>query len=154
MEKSRGAFIKKSAIGTAGITIGGMGMTATSYGSILGANNKTMMMRLTLLILLIAGIFFQSFAQPSKELVQLIVTPDRADWTYEKGDRAEFEIQVLKNNVPLDGVEVTYRIQPEQMSAWDKGRVTLKKGSTTLKSKRFRDAGFLRCHASVEVDGK
>jgi cephalosporin-C deacetylase-like acetyl esterase len=106
------------------------------------------------MILLLAGIFFQSFAQPAKELVQVIVTPDRADWTYEKGDRAEFEIQVLKNNVPLDGVEVTYRIQPERMSAWDKGRVTLKKGSATLKSKRFREPGFLRCHASVEVDGK
>ncbi|SHJ04378.1 Cephalosporin-C deacetylase [Tangfeifania diversioriginum] len=110
--------------------------------------------KLSLFLLLLTGILFQSNAQPSKQLVQVIVTPDRADWTYEKGDRAEFEIQVLKNNVPLDGVEVTYRIQPEQMSAWDKGRVTLKKGSTTLKSKRFRDAGFLRCHASVEVDGK
>jgi len=113
-----------------------------------------MKMRLTLLLLLMAGIFFQSNAQPSKQLVQVIVSPDHADWTYEKGDHAEFEIQVLKNNVPMDGVEVTYRIQPEQMSAWDKGRVTLKKGSATLKSKRFREPGFLRCHASVEVDGK
>jgi len=33
-------FIKKSAIGTAGIAIGGMGFTAKSYASIIGANER------------------------------------------------------------------------------------------------------------------
>lgn len=33
-------FIKKSLIGTAGITIGGMGFSARSYGSIIGANDR------------------------------------------------------------------------------------------------------------------
>jgi len=33
-------FIKKSIIGTAGITIGGMGLTAKSYASVLGANDR------------------------------------------------------------------------------------------------------------------
>jgi predicted dehydrogenase len=36
----RREFIKKSIIGTAGLTIGGMGMTAKSYGSIAGANDR------------------------------------------------------------------------------------------------------------------
>jgi len=40
MESSRRSFIKKSAIGAAGLTIGGMGMTAKSYGGILGSNDK------------------------------------------------------------------------------------------------------------------
>lgn len=39
-EKSRRDFIKKSAIGGAGIAIGGMGMTAKSYGRIIGANER------------------------------------------------------------------------------------------------------------------
>jgi predicted dehydrogenase len=39
MEKRRD-FIKKSAIGLAGITIGGMGFTAKSYSSIIGANER------------------------------------------------------------------------------------------------------------------
>ena len=36
----RREFIKKSAAGTAGIVIGGMGFTAKSYGSIIGSNNR------------------------------------------------------------------------------------------------------------------
>jgi predicted dehydrogenase len=36
----RREFIKKSALGTAGIAIGGMGFNATTYGSIIGANDR------------------------------------------------------------------------------------------------------------------
>lgn len=36
----RREFIKKSILGAAGITIGGMGLTARSYGSIIGANDR------------------------------------------------------------------------------------------------------------------
>jgi predicted dehydrogenase len=40
MEKSRRSFIKSSALGAAGLTIGGMGMWAKSYGNIIGSNEK------------------------------------------------------------------------------------------------------------------
>ena len=33
-------FIKKSVLGTAGIAIGGMGFSAKSYASIIGANER------------------------------------------------------------------------------------------------------------------
>jgi len=36
----RREFIQKSAIGTAGIAIGGMGFSAKSYASIIGANER------------------------------------------------------------------------------------------------------------------
>lgn len=111
-------------------------------------------LRFILMLLLAVGIFFQTAGQPARQLVQVIVTPDRADWTYEKGDRAEFQITVLKNNVPLEGIEVNYRINPEKMENREEGKVTLKKGVASVKANRFRDAGFMRCHASVEVDGK
>lgn len=84
----------------------------------------------------------------------MIVSPDKADWTYEKGQQAEFTITVLKDNVPLEGIDVRYRVHPEQMDAWDEGTVKLQKGTATVKTKRFTDAGFLQCHASVVVDGK
>jgi len=113
-----------------------------------------MKLRFTLLLLLAAGFFLKTAGQPSRQLVQVIVAPDRADWTYEKGDRAEFQITVLHNNMPLDGIEVNYRINPEKMENWEEGTVTLKKGVASVKANRFRNAGFLRCHASVEVDGK
>lgn len=40
MSQSRRTFIRNSAIGAAGITIGGMGMSAKSYGNILGSNSR------------------------------------------------------------------------------------------------------------------
>jgi len=40
MKKSRRKFIKESAIGVAGITIGGLGFNAKSYASIIGANDR------------------------------------------------------------------------------------------------------------------
>ncbi len=40
MENSRRSFIKKSALGVAGMTIGGMGMNAASYNRIIGANDR------------------------------------------------------------------------------------------------------------------
>src|SRR5690606_5476753 len=95
----------------------------------------------------------QIFAQPARQLVQVIVTPDQSDWTYNAGDRAEFKIQVLRNNVPLDGIEVKYSIQPEQMKAIEEGNLTLKKGIAAIKAPKFKGPGFLRCNASVEVDG-
>ena len=33
-------FIKKSVLGTAGITIGGMGFSSKSYASIIGSNDR------------------------------------------------------------------------------------------------------------------
>ncbi|SOE22975.1 Cephalosporin-C deacetylase [Spirosomataceae bacterium TFI 002] len=93
-------------------------------------------------------------AQPKRELVQVIVSPDHADWNYQSGDKAEFNITVLKNNVPVEGIEISYVIQPELMDAWDTGKLTLKKGVASVKSNKFKEAGFLRCTASVEVDGK
>lgn len=113
-----------------------------------------MNIKILISLLLVVSINLLVLGQPRKELVQVIVTPDKADWTYEKGARAEFQFTVLKNNVLLEGIEVDYRIQPEKMEPWQEGTITLKKGSATVKAKRFRDAGFLRCHASVEVDGK
>ena len=40
MSSTRREFIKKSAIGAAGITLGGIGMSAKSYGRIIGANDR------------------------------------------------------------------------------------------------------------------
>ena len=40
MKSNRRTFIKSTAIGTTGIAIGGLGMTAKSYGRIIGANDR------------------------------------------------------------------------------------------------------------------
>lgn len=96
----------------------------------------------------------QIFGQPSRQLVKVVVTPNNADWTYKTGEKAEFTISVIRHNIFLDGIDVDYKIQPENVEVWDEGTVTLKKGVATVKAKKFKDPGFLRCTATVEVDGK
>lgn len=108
---------------------------------------------LFLVLVLFTGVS-SIFAQPSRQLVQVLVSPDKPDWTYEKGERAQFKITVLRNNVPLEGIEVKYSIQPELMEPWEEGTVNLKEGVATVKAKAFKEPGFLRCQASAEVDGK
>lgn len=84
----------------------------------------------------------------------MIVTPDKEDWTYEKGQQPQFTITVLKNNVPLEDVTVKYKINPEKMEPWDEGFVTLIDGKAVIKTVRIMEEGFLNCYASIVVDGK
>ncbi len=93
-------------------------------------------------------------AQPRRELVKVIVTPNHTNWTYEIGERAEFSVTVLRNNVPIEGIEINYIIQPELVEIWDEGTLILKEDAVKIKAKEFTEPGFLRCTATVEVDGK
>lgn len=113
-----------------------------------------MNLRLFIAVVCVFSLAFQATSQPRKKYVQVIVTPGEADWTYNKGERAVFSISVLKNNVPLENAEVSYKIQPELVEIWEQGSVELKKGIATIKAKRFKESGFLRCTASIEVEGK
>ncbi|MCL4123640.1 UNVERIFIED_CONTAM: hypothetical protein GTU68_021600 [Idotea baltica] len=74
------------------------------------------------------------------------------------GDRAEFTITALKNNVPLEGIEIKYTIQPDPgyrvIEVWEEGTFKLTNKATKIKAKKFKEPGFLRCTATVEVDGK
>lgn len=96
-------------------------------------------------------------AQPSRQLVEVIVSPDHSDWTYDVGEQAEFSINVLRNNVLLEGVEINYTIGPDpgyrEIKIWDEGTLQLK-NNTKVKAAKFKEPGFLRCTATVTVDGK
>jgi cephalosporin-C deacetylase-like acetyl esterase len=117
-------------------------------------------MNLKIFIQLYLAIIFCSnlFAQPRAELIKVIVTPDHSDWTYDINDQAEFSITALRNNVPLEGFEIKYTIQPDAgrrfIKILDEGTFVLKKQSTKIKAHKFDAPGFLRCTATIEVDGK
>ncbi|MBM1105552.1 acetylxylan esterase [Aurantibacter crassamenti] len=100
---------------------------------------------------------FYLTAQPSKQLVNVIISPDHSDWTYNIGEQAEFTINVLQNNVQLKGIEINYKIEPDsgyrQIKTLSEGTLTLS-NNTKVKAPKFKQAGFLRCTATVIVDGK
>jgi cephalosporin-C deacetylase-like acetyl esterase len=97
-------------------------------------------------------------AQPSKELVTIIIAPNHSDWTYNLGDRPEFSITVLKNNVPVENVAVSYNIQPDAgyqfIKILEEGTFNADGKPYKIKAKAFNQAGFLRCSASVTIDDK
>jgi cephalosporin-C deacetylase-like acetyl esterase len=99
------------------------------------------------------GIIANVQAQPAQKLVNVVVTPNHADWKYKVKENAEFNIQVYKDNVLLKNVTVDYEIGPEVFPAEKKQGVILKDGKLTLKSS-MKEPGFLRCKVTAKVDGK
>jgi len=91
----------------------------------------------------------------SNELIQVLVTPNKADWTYQLGEEASFTVTVLEHQVPLKNVEIQYSIGLEKMDPSQKGTFTAKAPYTPIgKAATLKEPGFLRCEARVKVNGK
>lgn len=93
-------------------------------------------------------------AQPTERLVKVVVAPDRSDWTYRPGEAVKFTVTVLQNGNPLKGAKVNYEIGPEKMDPAKKETATLPNGTLTVDGGTLKTPGFLRCTATVDVDGK
>lgn len=107
---------------------------------------------LSLLVLLILSSW--CMAQPPRQPVDIIVTPDHANWEYKAGEPAIFSIQVMNHNVPMKDVRIAYQIGPERMKPYTSDTIVLKDGRFTTKGLTMKEPGFLRCVVSVTVDGK
>ena len=93
-------------------------------------------------------------AQPAQRLINVIVSPDRADWKYKAQENVTFKIQVFKDNVLMKDVAVDYETGPEFFPTEKKENVVLKNGELTLKSS-MKEPGFLRCRVVAKVgDGR
>ncbi|WP_080056648.1 acetylxylan esterase [Spirosoma aerolatum] len=98
--------------------------------------------------------FTNVLAQPSERVVKVLITPDHANWLYKIGEPVKFNVSVYRNNVLLKGVKLRYEIGPEKMEPTKKETLTLKDGTLALDGGSMKTAGFLRCIATAEVDGK
>ncbi|MDR1119741.1 MAG: acetylxylan esterase [Dysgonamonadaceae bacterium] len=104
----------------------------------------------SLFCLLATGVSIQ--AQPAQKLVNILVSPDHADWKYGLKETAVFKIQVIKDNVLMKDVSVDYELGPECFPTEIKKGVILKNGELTLKAS-MNAPGFLRCKVSAEING-
>lgn len=98
--------------------------------------------------------FQQVVAQPVAHTIQVSVEPNHEDWKYKTGENVEFQISVRKSNVLLKNVSISYEISPIEMPVIQKETKTLATGTTTIQVKGIKEPGFLRCKASVEIDGE
>lgn len=121
-----------------------------------GLKLATLRQRLSLLLAVItfalpAG---QVMAQPQPGYIDVRVVPDKAGWTYELGERAVFEISVLRAGYPVEDLDAQYTLGPELMEATDSGTLTLKNGRATVKGGTMKQPGFIRMEVTVEYEGK
>lgn len=108
-------------------------------------------MIVALLCLSVTAAFSQS---RSNQLIQVLVSPDKPDWTYALGEDAGFEVTVLQHQVPVENASITYQIGLEKMPPMQSGKATLSSGSSIVGEKITLDQpGFLRCEARVTIDG-
>ncbi|MDR0394366.1 MAG: acetylxylan esterase [Tannerella sp.] len=98
------------------------------------------------------GIITNVQAQPSQKSVNVVISPDHADWNYKVKETASFHVKVYKNNVLMKNVPVDYEIGPEFFPTEKKQDVVLSNGEITLKSS-MKEPGFLRCKVTAKVDG-
>ncbi|ERJ61325.1 acetylxylan esterase [Sphingobacterium paucimobilis] len=101
-------------------------------------------------ILFISTIFAQT---RSNQLIQVLVSPDHEDWTYQRKQDVQFKVTVLKNQVPIAGVPIRYTMGYEKEKPTDTGTLQSSKYEVILLSKKPDRPGFLRCEALVNIDG-
>lgn len=94
------------------------------------------------------------WAQPSVQLVRVVVTADHANWQYAVGEKVNFSIQVMKNGSLVPNAKITYQVGPERMTPSLTGSLVSASGSLQIPAQSMPSAGFLRCIATAEVDGK
>ena len=96
----------------------------------------------------------QVFSQPVERFIKVNVAADHADWAYKIGEKVTFSISVSKNGNLVPNARVRYEIGLEKQEPTTKQTITLPTGEQTVDGGTMTTAGFLRCVAIAEVDGK
>jgi cephalosporin-C deacetylase-like acetyl esterase len=112
------------------------------------------MLKRILVLIGISLITTLTLAQPQRQLVTVAVAPDRPDWTYEVGEDATFSVLVSKYGAPLLDVEISYELRPDKLEPLISGTVPSSQQPVPLPAVTLRTPGFIRCWATVTVDGR
>jgi cephalosporin-C deacetylase len=85
--------------------------------------------------------------------VQVRVVPDHRDWTYRPGEPARFQVTVTADNVPVEGVTISYTAGQEQRPVEVKS-AAVPSGGLVIDAGTLKEPGFLRCIVTARVAGK
>jgi cephalosporin-C deacetylase-like acetyl esterase len=85
--------------------------------------------------------------------VQVRVSPDHRDWTYQPGESAIFKVMVTADNEPVDNVTVSYSTGPDLMPGAAKTAAVPPDG-LVINGGTMKEPGFLRCVVTTEVAGR
>lgn len=85
--------------------------------------------------------------------VQVQTTPDRAGWNYALGEKAVFDIKVLKNRKPLPNDKLHWGAGPELLPPIRTGTADLSpEGTAHIDAGTRSDPGFLQLKVAVTDD--
>lgn len=93
-------------------------------------------------------------AQPTEQIVKVVVAPDHPDWLYKTGENVKFSISVLQYGNPVKNAVIRYSIAPEKMDATKKDSLALPNGLLSVDGGTMNTPGFLRCTVTAFIDGK
>jgi cephalosporin-C deacetylase-like acetyl esterase len=85
--------------------------------------------------------------------IMVQVQPNHADWNYKIGEKASFEVSVLKSGTPLVGAIISYEAGPVMFPTVTKEKVELKEGKMKWTGS-MNTPGFYRLKVTAHVDGK
>ncbi|MGQ8337819.1 acetylxylan esterase [Sunxiuqinia sp. A32] len=93
-------------------------------------------------------------AQPARKAVNIRISPNHQDWTYQLGEPVVFEVDVYQFDTPIQEGEISYSFGLENMLPSEKGTKKIHGGGAKIKAPGLTQPGFLRCHVEITVDGK
>ena len=105
-------------------------------------------------LILFVGLSIMLYAQPAERMVQVIVSPERADWLYKEGEKVNFKVMVLRCNVPVQNVEIRYEVSEDMMKAHKTGTQLLKAGTADINAGTMKKPGFLRCRVFAKYQNR
>ena len=82
------------------------------------------------------------------------VTADHTDWVYKLNEKVKFKISVEQDGKALNAVKVQYEIGPEKMTPTLKKDLLFKDTNVEIDGGTMTVPGFLRCKATVDLEGK
>lgn len=111
-----------------------------------------MTMKKLLFVLLVLLMILPVSAQIRGNNIVVMVSPDHKDWNYRVGEKAHFEVSVLKSSTLLNNIEVNYEAGPEMYPEVKK--TTVLKDGTMKWTGTMQQPGFYRLKVVAKVDGK
>jgi len=96
-------------------------------------------------------------AQPPRQpfsRVAVVVTPDRADWTYRPGDAVTFRVDVMRDGHQVQGATVKYAVGPEMLPPTTESTAIVSTTPLLVAAGTLSTPGFLRLIATAEIDGR
>jgi len=120
-------------------------------------SHRTCRQFLSLLVsaLALTGLPDEAFAQAKADSTHytFIVTPDRAEAIYKRGETVTFNVQLSLDKQPVDGAEVAWTLTKDGVPPTTSGKVKLVAGRASVTG-QLAEPGFLQCRATFQTPAK